>query len=476
MKHSETRRTKIVATVGPASWDPPVLDQLIEAGVDVFRLNFSHADEARHLQTVVDIRASSERVGREVGILGDLPGPKLRVGRFPEGVIQITNGSEVTITSEDVDGSAELIPVSWPLMTETLDVGAIVYLADGTIRLKVTGKQEGELTAVVEVGGPLSSNKGMNLPGVESGLDAVSETDLRWVEFAVENDLDFIAVSFVREADDLDPVIRRLEEMGSEIPIIAKIEKPQAADAIEEIVERATGGIMVARGDLGIEVPLSKVPVLQKHLIRAAGHQSKTVITATQMLASMVKNTRPTRAEVTDVSTAIFDGTDAVMLSEETAVGDHPVETVRVMDQIARGTEPDLPYWEWVLNRTSQDEMDVSASVTQSAVIAAYRLGLTAIVVPTGSGRTAKVVAAHRPQVPVLAVTHDLRVQRQLKLSFGVDPVLHGQTTEIRNLLYECADDAVRYGAAKSGDLIAIVAGLSDLRLGTNLFEVHRVP
>ncbi|MDQ2622318.1 MAG: pyruvate kinase, partial [Actinomycetota bacterium] len=300
MKHSETRRTKIVATVGPASWDPPILGQLIEAGVDVFRLNFSHADEARHLQTVVDIRAASERVGREVGILGDLPGPKLRVGHFPEGVIQITNGSEVTITSEEVDGSATLIPVSWPLMTETLDVGAIVYLADGTIRLRVTGKSEGELTAKVEVGGPLSSNKGMNLPGVESGLDAVSATDLRWVEFAVENDLDFIAVSFVRKADDLDPVMKRLEEMDSEIPIIAKIEKPQAADAIEEIVERATGGIMVARGDLGIEVPLSKVPVLQKHLIRAAGHHSKTVITATQMLASMVKNTRPTRAEVTD--------------------------------------------------------------------------------------------------------------------------------------------------------------------------------
>lgn len=476
MKHSETRRTKIVATVGPASWDPPVLEQLIEAGVDVFRLNFSHADEERHLQTVTDIRAASERTGREVGILGDLPGPKLRVGRFPQGVTQITTGSEVTITSEDVDGTATVIPVSWPLMTETLDVGAIVYLADGTIRLKVTGKARGELTAKVEVGGPLSSNKGMNLPGVESGLDAVSDTDLRWVEFAVENELDFIAVSFVRKADDLEPVMDRLDELGSEIPIIAKIEKPQAADAIEEIVERATGGIMVARGDLGIEVPLSKVPVLQKHLIRAAGHHSKTVITATQMLASMVRNTRPTRAEVTDVSTAIFDGTDAVMLSEETAVGDHPVETVRVMDQIARGTEPDLPYWEWVLNRTSQDEMDVSASVTQSAVIAAYRLGLTAIVVPTASGRTAKVVAAHRPRVPVLAVTHSLRTQRQLKLSFGVDPVLHPQTTEIRNLLYECADDAVRYGAANSGDLIAIVAGLSDLKLGTNLFEVHRVP
>ena len=233
---------------------------------------------------------------------------------------------------------------------------------------------------------------------------------------------------------------------------------------------------MVARGDIGIEVPLSKVPVLQKSLIRAAGQAGKTVITATQMLASMVSAKRPTRAEVTDVATAIYDGTDAIMLSEETAVGEYPVEAVRVMDQIARGTETDLPYCDWVLNRVRQDEMDVSDSVTQSAVIAAYRLGLKAIVVPTASGRTAKVVAAHRPQVPVLAVTHSLGTQRQLKLAFGVRPVLNDQTTEIRNLLYECADDAVRFRAAASGDLIAIVAGLSDMKLGTNLFEVHRVP
>lgn len=453
-----------------------MLSELIEAGVDVFRLNFSHADEARHLKTVLAIREVSERLGREVGILGDLPGPKLRVGNFPQGVVELTNGSEVTITSEDVDGTAELIPVSWPEMTSTLDVGAEVYLADGTIRLEVTEKSEGRLTAKVMVGGPLSSNKGMNLPGVDAGLDAVSATDLRWVEFAVNNELDFIAVSFVRRAADLDPVMAKLDEMESDIPVIAKIEKPEAADAIEEIVERATGGIMVARGDLGIEVPLSRVPVLQKYLIRAAGYSSKPAITATQMLASMVRNKRPTRAEVTDVSAAIYDGTDAVMLSEETAVGDHPVEAVKVMDRIARATEPDLPFWEWVFNRTRQEEMNVSASVTQSAVIAAYRLNLTAIVVPTSSGRTARVVSAHRPRIPVLAVTHSRRTQRRLKLCFGVDPVCRAQTTEIRNLLYECADDAVAHGAARSGDLIAVVAGLTDLRLGTNLFEVHRVP
>jgi pyruvate kinase len=412
----------------------------------------------------------------EVGILGDLPGPKLRVGEYPQGIVDIVHGTTVTITSEKVNGTATLIPVDWPELCDALKIDDTVYLADGSIRLRVTANDGSTVDAEVEVGGPLSSHKGMNLPGVESGLDSVSASDLRWVEFAVANQLDYIAVSFVRQADDLDPVLDKLAELRSDIPIIAKIEKPQAADAVEEIVEKATGGIMVARGDLGIEVPLSRVPVLQKSLIRAAGTAGKTVITATQMLASMVSAKRPTRAEVTDVATAIYDGTDAIMLSEETAVGEYPVEAVKVMDEIARGTEPDLPYWDWVLNRVRQDEMDVSDSVTQSAVMAAYRLNLQAIVVPTASGRTAKVVAAHRPRVPVLAVTHSIRTQRQLKLMFGVRPVLNDQTTEIRNLLYECADDAVRFGAAASGDLIAIVAGLSDMQLGTNLFEVHRVP
>jgi len=472
----KVRRTKIVATVGPASWDLQTLEQLIVAGVDVFRLNFSHGNEERHLRTVLEIRKASERTGKVVGILGDLPGPKLRVGTFPQGVVHVETGSEVVITSREVNGSATLIPVSWPEMTGTLEVGADVFLADGSIRLEVTGRRGDELIAKVKVGGPLSSNKGMNLPGTDAGLEAVSETDLEWVRFADDNDLDFVAVSFVRRADDLDPVIGLLAELDSEIPVIAKIEKPEAVEAIDEIVRRATGGIMVARGDLGIELALEEVPVTQKYLIRAAGHASKVSITATQMLGSMVRNNRPTRAEVTDVSAAVYDGTDAVMLSEETAVGDHPVEAVRVMDRIARATEPDLPYWEWVFDRTRQDEMDVSASVTQSAVIATYRLNLPVIVVPTASGRTAAVVSAHRPRVPVLAVTHSRRTQRRLKLYFGVDPVLREQTIEIRDLLYESADDAVAHGAAKSGDLIAIIAGLTDLGLGTNLFEVHRVP
>ncbi len=470
------RRTKIVATVGPASWDPETLRAMIEAGADVLRLNFSHSDEEKHAQVVRDIRQASLDVGREVAILGDLPGPKLRVGNIPEGVVRLTPGSTVTLVRGEEGGDASRIPIPRSQIIESLEEDATVYLADGSIRLKVTGRVEDGVEAKVEVGGPLSSHKGMNLPGVNTGIEAVSETDLRWIDFSVEHELDLLAVSFVRTAEDLKPVIERLEQLDSEMPVIAKIEKPEATEDIDSILGAVGGGIMIARGDLGIEVPIAEVPALQKRLIKAAGDWSKLSITATQMLASMVSANRPTRAEVTDVATAIDDGTDAVMLSEETAVGQHPVEAIQMMDEIARATEPDLPYWDWLLNRTSQTEMDVSESVTQSAVISAYRLGLKAIVVPTASGRTAAVVAAHRPRVPILAVTHSIRTQRRLRVYFGVEPVQHTPTNEIRDLLYECADVAVRFGAAKSGDLVAIVASLSDLGLGTNLFEVHRVP
>jgi pyruvate kinase len=283
-------------------------------------------------------------------------------------------------------------------------------------------------------------------------------------------------MSFVSSAADLEPVSERLRSLGSDIPLIAKIEKGQAAERVEEIVRAASGGIMVARGDLGIELPLAQVPVVQKRLIRAAGQRSKPAITATQMLASMVTERRPTRAEVTDVANAIFDGTDAVMLSEETAVGRHPVEAVRVMDQIARATEPDLPYGEWLFTRTDQATQDVADSVAQSAVGAVYRLNLAAMVVPTTSGRSARLVSAHRPNVPVLAISPRAETVRRLNLLFGVTAVLSDHETEVRPLLDDCASLAVRHGIARSGDLIAIVAGMPDQELGTNLFEVHRVP
>ncbi len=471
MQHG--RRTKIIATVGPASWEPDTLVRLIEAGADVFRLNFSHADRDRHARTVEAIRTAAERVGDEVAVLGDLPGPKLRIGELRGDFAELETGMHVKLTPQAVEGDRETIPVSWPGVT-SLHEDEPVYLADGSIRLRVRGQEDGGLDCEVEVGGTLSSHKGMNVPGIST--PAATDRDLDWVEFAVEQGVDLLAVSFVSTAADLEPVAERLAQLGSDIPLIAKIEKPQAAENAEEIVAAATGGLMVARGDLGIELPLSRVPVVQKRLIRGAGRRSKPAITATQMLASMVIERRPTRAEVTDVANAIYDGTDAVMLSEETAVGQHPVEAVRVMDQIARATEPDLPYGEWLFGRTDQATQEVADSVAQGAVGAVYRLGLAALVVPTSSGRTARLVSAHRPNVPVLAVSPRIETVRRLKLLFGVTAVLHENENDVRGLLQDCAALAAKHGIASSGDLIAITAGLPEQELGTNLFEVHRVP
>ena len=347
------RRTKIIATVGPASWEPSVLERMLGAGVDVFRLNFSHADAERHARTIEAIRDAAERAGCEVAILGDLPGPKLRVGELRDDVAELETGMHVRLTPRQVEGDGGTIPVAWPGVT-SLREDELVYLADGAIRLRVDESGGESVGCEVEVGGTLSSHKGMNIPGATG--PASTDGDLGWVGFAVEQGLDLLAVSFVSSAADLDPVFGRLGELGSTIPVIAKIEKRQAADNIAEIVAAASGGIMVARGDLGIELPLAEVPVMQKRLIREAGLRSKPSITATQMLASMVNEKRPTRAEVTDVANAIYDGTDAVMLSEETAVGQNPVEVVRVMDRIARATEPDLRYGEWLFTRTDQGD------------------------------------------------------------------------------------------------------------------------
>jgi pyruvate kinase len=467
------RRTKIIATVGPASWDEDVLAHLVEAGTDVLRLNFSHADRERHARTVASIRAAAERAGREVAILGDLPGPKLRIGELRGDVAELETGMHVKLTPQDIEGDEETIPVDWPGIS-SLREDELVYLADGSIRLRVREPEDGGVDAEVEVGGTLSSHKGMNIPGVTAR--SATDGDLGWVEFAVEQGLDLLAVSFVSAAADLEPVVERLRALGSDIPVIAKIEKSQAAENAEEIIRAASGGIMVARGDLGIELPLAEVPVVQKRLIRAAGVRSKPAITATQMLASMISERRPTRAEVTDVANAIFDGSDAVMLSEETAVGRHPVEAVRTMDQIARATEPDLPYGEWLFTRTDQGTQDVADSVAQSAVGAVYRLNLAAMVVPTTSGRTARLVSAHRPKVPVLAISPRIETVRRLGLLFGITAIHSKYETEVRGLLDGCAALATRQGVAESGDLIAIVAGMPDQELGTNLFEVHRVP
>ena len=474
---SDHRRTKIVATVGPASRSPKILERLISAGADVFRLNFSHGDESSHAENVERIRAAGELMGKWVGIIGDLPGPKLRLDEVANGFVEIETGREVTLTTDEgTIGSDELLPVGWDGLTAAVDEGDPIYLADGRVRLRAVEVDDDAIRCAVEAGGRVASHQGVNLPGSGAAMPAAGLTDLGWVDFAVDHDIDLLAVSFVRSPEDLEPVTERLAERHSDIPLIAKIEKPQAAEQAEAIVDAATSGIMVARGDLGIELPIEAVPATQKRLIRLAGSKSKPVITATQMLHSMVTSDRPTRAEVTDVANAIYDGTDAVMLSEETAIGDHPVEAVAVMDRVARATEQDLPYGDWLLHRVEIDGDDVATAVAQGAVGSTYRLGLAAIVVPTQSGRTARIVSALRPEVPILAISPREETVRRLNLLFGVRCVLHDQWGELRDLLADSAMIARREGVAKPGELIAVTAGLPDQELGTNLFEIHRVP
>jgi pyruvate kinase len=472
----ERRRTKIVATIGPVTRSVEMMTELIEAGVDVFRFNFSHGTRDDHTENVAMAREASERTDKQVGILGDLPGPKIRIGDVEGGMVGLRPGSEITLTTESLVGTEDRIPVSFDGLPSAVTPGGEVYMADGRIRLRVEEAGDHEVRCLVEVGGRVASHQGINLPRAGLALPATGREDLAWVDFAIEHSIDLLAVSFVRRAEDLAPVERRVRTSGSDIPVIAKIEKPEATERAEEIVKAVTAGVMVARGDLGIELPIEEVPLVQRRLLALAGQYSRPSITATQMLASMVAAPRPTRAEVSDVANAIFQGTDAVMLSEETAIGEYPVEAVRVMDRIARATEPDLPYGDWVFNRVRTDPNDVASSVARAAVGSTYTLGLAALVVPTRSGRTARLVSAHRPQVPVLAVSPRLETVRRLNLLFGVQCELAEDWTGLTALLAECAELAKRTGVAKSGDLIGITAGLPQQELGTNLFEVHRVP
>jgi len=470
------RRTKIVATIGPATRSVEALTELIRAGADVLRLNFSHGTRAEHAANVAMAREAASTADREVGLLGDLPGPKLRIDEVEGGVVELREGSELTLTTDEVIGAADHLSVSWEGLPSAVRKGDEVYLADGRVRLRVLGAGFEEIRCAVEVGGSVASHQGLNMPGTEMPLPSAGRADLGWVDFSVEQGIDLIAVSFVRRAEDLQAVERRVRVAGADIPLIAKIEKPQAAENAEAIVRAALGGIMVARGDLGIELPIERLPTVQKRLLSLAGRHSRPSITATQMLASMVTSSRPTRAEVTDVANAIYEGTDAVMLSEETAVGEHPVEAVRVMDRIASETEPDLPYGDWVFNRVATVPSDVAGSVARAAVGSTYTLGLAALIVPTSSGRTARLVSAHRPRVPVLAVSPRIETVRRLRLLFGVQCALAEDWTSLRALLNDCAQLAKHTGAARSGDLIGVTAGLPEQELGTNLFEVHRVP
>jgi pyruvate kinase len=468
------RSTKIVATIGPASQEPDVLTAMIVAGMDVARLNFAHGTREQHAETAGLIREAAERAGREVAILGDLPGPKLRLGPVANGVAELGRGTRVVLTSAAVEGTPERLPVAWQGFAELVDTGDVCYLADGAVRLRVDEVFDSEVVTRVEVGGSVASRQGLNLPNVTVSLPAVSAEDIALIDAGLEMGLDYFALSFVRRREDLDPVREHLAERGAEVPLIAKIEKPQAAANGEEIVD-AADGIMIARGDLGIELPIEEVPLVQKRLLAVAGRRAKPTITATQMLESMVHSTRPTRAEVADVANAIFDGTDAVMLSQETAVGRHPVLAIEMMASIARTAERELPYGRWLAERGPQANNQYHA-IAFGAVGAVYQLGLKCIVSPTNSGTTAKLISAYRPRAPVLALSPSRAVVRQCQLLWGVHARLNDEPLQTLDLMDRCADAAREVGLASVGDKIGITAGLpAGTSGGTNLFKVHTI-
>jgi pyruvate kinase len=468
------RSTKIVATIGPASSEPGVLEAMIVAGMDVARLNFAHGTPAQHAETADQIRAAAERAEREVAILGDLPGPKLRIGPVAGGVAELARDTRVVLTAADVEGTPERLPVAWEGFSELVDEGDVLYLADGAIRLRVAQIVDGEVVTNVEVGGSVASRQGLNLPNMTVSLPAVSAEEIALIDAGLEMGLDYFALSFVRRREDLDPVREHLQKRHADVPLIAKIEKPQAAANGEEIID-ASDGIMIARGDLGIELPIEEVPLVQKRLLALAGRRAKPTITATQMLESMVHSTRPTRAEVADVANAIFDGTDAVMLSQETAVGRHPVQAVEMMASIAVTAERELPYGRWLAERGPQANNQYHA-ISFGAVGAVYQLGLKCIVAPTNTGTTARLISAYRPRAPVLALSPRHDVVRRCRLLWGVHPQLNEEPLDTLDLIEECADAACRAGLAAKGDKIGITAGLPAGRSGgTNLFKVHTV-
>ena len=465
------RRTKIVATIGPACRDPEVLVRMVEAGLDVARLNFSHGTREEHEQNVALVRAAAGRAGRQVAILQDLPGPKLRIGPLREDLIDLRPGDQLTLCcGSDEPGDETRLSVSWSGLAGAVDADDIIYLADGRIRLRVRSVRDCEVDTDIEIGGALASRQGLNIPGSTRGLPAVPHEDLELLRFGESIGVDLVALSFVREAEDVTSVRKH-----TRIPLIAKIEKPQAVEHAEEIIA-AADCVMVARGDLGIELPIEDVPVVQKQLLRLAGKLARPSITATQMLDSMVTSSRPTRAEVTDVANAILDGTDAVMLSQETAVGAHPVGAIAMMAAIAERTERELPYERWNEERGRRGARDPAYTVAHGACEAARDIGLGALIVPTLPGRSARLISANRPNVPIYALSPGKETVRRCGLMWGVEAASMPRHEVTEELIHDAARRAVELGWVKSGDRVGITAGLPSGRPGTtSLFQIQTV-
>ncbi len=463
------RRTKIVCTVGPATREPKTIRRLISE-VDVFRINFSHGDHKSHLEEVRTIRKEASRAGRTVAILQDLPGPKVRVGRIAGGAADLARGSQLLLTSSDVAGSATLIPVNNPALLPSLEAGDVLHLADGVIRLRVDEITPDGARCTVVAGGVLSSGKGVNAPGVKLKIEYPTPPDIDHLRFGLRLGVDYVAASFVRTPADLRSLRKLIPADGP--LLIAKIEKQEAVRSFDGILSEADG-VMVARGDLGIEVPIETVPAIQKEIISRCNEAGKPVIVATQMLVSMVNFPVPSRAEVTDVSTAILDGTDAVMLSDETTVGKYPVEAVRMLDKIARSTERSL--WSYARPPAETESSETATAIARAACRLADYVGAKAIVAPTQTGSTARRVSKFRPRQPIVAICTGSGVARSLMLYRGVIPVVSRKAKTV-DWLFERADAAAEeLGLAKKGERIVVTSGTPGMKGTTNLIKVSVV-
>lgn len=469
------RRTKIVCTIGPATGSAAVIEQLIKAGMNVARFNLSHGTYKEHARYIQTVKKLSHRLAIPVAILVDLPGPKCRTGKLKDGQARLKKGAQVILTTRQVKGDDGVIPINLPTILQDIRVRDTVLLDDGAMQLKVLGKRGTEVRCRVVVGGILTEERGLVVPGMRISGPYITDTMRESIFFAVKQQPDYLALSFVSNAEDVTSVRAILYENDADIPIIAKIERGGAVNKFDSILI-ASEGIMVARGDLGVDIPLEKVPLVQKEIIRKCNQAGKPVITATQMLESMVNAPRPTRAEVTDVANAIFDGTDAIMLSEETSIGKYPVQAVKMMVKIAREVEGKLPYEQMLAERGRWLEQKTDELISYSACHTAQSLEAAALVAFTQSGSTAGRVSKYRPKTPILAITPDAMVVGRLMLRWGVYPFQIAGVSSVDELFSTAARLCRGLGLAKRGGLIVITGGIPVGVAGsTNLLKVEKV-
>ncbi len=469
------RKTKIVCTIGPASGSDQMIKKLALAGMNVARLNFSHGTYEQHLSHIEAIRKVSSKLSLPLAILQDLPGPKIRIGELKKETVWLKEDNDFTLTSKQVVGDEHIAPVSLASLPKDVNPGNIIFLNDGAIKLEVVSTTDSEVRCKVVVGGILAPRRGVNIPGVRLNVPSITDEDLSHLLFGLEHGVDFVALSFVREAGDVRQIRQFLQAKGADVPLIAKIEKHEAADNIDEIIAEADG-IMVARGDLGVEIPLKRVPLVQKEIISKCNRVGKPVIVATQMLQSMVHSPYPTRAEVSDVANAILDGTDAVMLSGETAIGKYPEETTLMMRQIAIETEMALPYHRILSEKTETVIPQTDDAISYAACHIAEQLGAVGIIAYTSSGSTAQRVAKYRPKAPILAIAPKDSVRKKLALYWGVYPYQVPEYASIEEMFEQGAQLAVKLGLARRGDLVVVTAGVPLKVPGsTNMLKVQKI-